>query len=266
MSSDLYRELCARMMVPDSKRLARIFEILCDETDTRLLLAMPGTPAQLAAAVGRPVDKVEAACRELYQKGLAFKSFKGGSLGYKMCRNLIQFHDATILWTGATQEFLDLWQRFMEEEWPDFARLIVAHVKKPFTRVIPVQRSLEIGRRIQQGLEDAIPLVDAGFKTNPGRIFTKHFGGGHQQSPQRGFGRAVPRASQGFGQYERHAGKRFCFRAGPFHQFGETGQFRLAHDWVGDADILDTRIRHHLGFADLRNGDSARTQFQLAER
>jgi Pyruvate/2-oxoacid:ferredoxin oxidoreductase delta subunit len=145
--NNVYQELTDRILLSGSKLIPELFRMVVDPEEAALLLAMPGTPAQLAAAVGRPVDKVEAACRELYQKGLAFKSFKGGSLGYKMCRNLIQFHDATILWTGATREFLDLWQRFMEEEWPVFARHIVTHVKKPFTRVIPVQRSIETGKQ-----------------------------------------------------------------------------------------------------------------------
>lgn len=147
MKNDVYQEMTDRLMLSGSKLIPQLFQMVVDPEEAALLLAMPGTPEQLAATLGGDVEAVADSCRELYQKGVAFKSFKGGALGYKMCRNLIQFHDATILWTGATPEFLDLWQRFMEEEWPDFARLIVAHVKKPFTRVIPVQRSLEIGKQ-----------------------------------------------------------------------------------------------------------------------
>jgi Pyruvate/2-oxoacid:ferredoxin oxidoreductase delta subunit len=147
MHKDVYQELTDRILLSGSKLIPELFQMVVDTAEAAMLLAMPGTPAQLAEAVGRAPDEVERACRELYQKGVAFKSFKGGALGYKMCRNLIQFHDATILWTGATPEFLDLWQRFMEEEWPIFARHIVTHVKKPFTRVIPVQRSIEIGKQ-----------------------------------------------------------------------------------------------------------------------
>ena len=144
---DLYQELTDRILLTGSKLIPQLFRMVADPDEAMLLLAMPGTPEQLAAALGRETEAVADACQALYQKGVAFKSFKGGVLGYKMCRNLIQFHDATILWTGATREFLDLWQRFMEEEWPGFARLIVAHVKKPFTRVIPVQRSIAIGKQ-----------------------------------------------------------------------------------------------------------------------
>jgi ferredoxin len=147
MNNDVYQEMTDRLMLSGSKLIPELFRMVVDPDEAALLLAMPGTPEQIAAALGREAEAVADACRGLYQKGVAFKSFKGGALGYKMCRNLVQFHDATILWSGATREFLDLWQRFMEEEWPVFARLIVKHVKKPFTRVIPVQRSIEIGKQ-----------------------------------------------------------------------------------------------------------------------
>jgi NAD-dependent dihydropyrimidine dehydrogenase PreA subunit len=60
-----------------------------------------------------------------------------------MCRDMIQFHDATILWADAPLAYLDLWQRFMEEEWPMFARLAEQFFPKAFTRVIPVDQSLD---------------------------------------------------------------------------------------------------------------------------
>ena len=47
MPTVAHQELCSRMMVPGSERLARIWEMLCDETDAKLLLAMPGTAGSL---------------------------------------------------------------------------------------------------------------------------------------------------------------------------------------------------------------------------
>jgi len=90
---------------------------------------------------------MEEMCLELYRKGLCFKSFKGGTVGFKMCRDMIQFHDATILWEDASREYFDLWQEFMETEWPDFARLAEQFFPKPFTRVIPVNKSIEAGKQ-----------------------------------------------------------------------------------------------------------------------
>ncbi len=84
---------------------------------------------------------------DLYRKGLVFKSFKGGTLGYKMCRDMVQFHDATILWPDAPAAYLDLWQTFMEEEWPQFARLADQFFPKAFTRIVPVEKSIDPGRQ-----------------------------------------------------------------------------------------------------------------------
>ena len=145
--TDVYVQMTERIMLTGSTLIPELFRMVVDEDEARLMLAMPGTPEQLAAAVGRSETDVAEMCRILYQKGVAFKSFRGGQLGYKMCRNLIQFHDATILWAEATPEFHALWQRFMEEEWPHFARLGVKHRERPGTRVIPVQKSIETGKQ-----------------------------------------------------------------------------------------------------------------------
>jgi len=60
-----------------------------------------------------------------------------------MCRDFVQFHDATILWPEAPREFLDLWQELMEKEWPHIAQRVSRMMPRPFTRVIPVNVSLK---------------------------------------------------------------------------------------------------------------------------
>jgi len=147
MTAAIYEKLTDKIMLTGSKIIPRLFEMIADQDEAALLLAMPGTPEALAERVNRQPDVVEQMCLELYRKGLCFKSFKGGSLGYKMCRDMIQFHDATILWDAAPQAYLDLWQAFMETEWPDFARLAEQFFPKPFTRVIPVNKSIATGKQ-----------------------------------------------------------------------------------------------------------------------
>jgi len=147
MTAAIYEKLTDKIMLTGSKIIPRLFEMIADQEEAALLLAMPGTPENLAKASGKSPAAVEQMCLELYRKGLCFKSFKGGSLGYKMCRDMIQFHDATILWDAAPQAYLDLWQEFMETEWPDFARLAEQFFPKPFTRVIPVNKSITAGKQ-----------------------------------------------------------------------------------------------------------------------
>jgi len=147
MPDAIYQKLTDKIMLTGSKIIPMLFEMIAEPDEAELLLAMPGTPGQLADKLGKPQDVVETMCGVLYHKGLAFKSFKGGALGYRMCRDMIQFHDATILWPEASRAYHELWQKFMEEEWPDFARLAVQVFPKPFTRVIPVGQSIDTGKQ-----------------------------------------------------------------------------------------------------------------------
>lgn len=161
MTTDVYEQLTGKIMLTGSKLIPELFRMVVDEREAELLMAMPGTPDALAGKLGRSVDEVTHMCATLYQKGVAFKSFKGGQLGYKMCRNLIQFHDATILWSEATMAFHDLWQRFMEEEWPGIARKWVTPDRKPGTRIVPVQKSIDTGKQQVLDAESVDRMVQA---------------------------------------------------------------------------------------------------------
>jgi len=161
---DIYQKLTDKIMLTGSKIIPELFRMIVDEKEAALLLAMPGSPEELARKTGRPVDEVETACQSLYHRGVAFKSHKGGRLGYKMCRDMIQFHDATILWPEAPREYLDLWQKFMETEWPEFARLAVQVFPKAFTRIIPVEEAVEAGGQKILDFESANRIVERAEK------------------------------------------------------------------------------------------------------
>jgi Pyruvate/2-oxoacid:ferredoxin oxidoreductase delta subunit len=60
---------------------------------------------------------------------------------------MIQFHDATILWPEAPKAYHDLWQKFMEEEWTHFARMAEQFSPRAFTRILPVEKSIDIGKQ-----------------------------------------------------------------------------------------------------------------------
>jgi len=159
MSKDIYQQMTDRIMLTGSQIIPELFRMIADESEAKLLMAMPGTPEALAEKTGRSPEEVEAACKTLYYKGLAFKSFKEGRVGYKMCRDMIQFHDATILWPDATTAYHDLWQRFMEEEWPDFARLAEQFFPKPFTRIIPVGQAVDAGNQQVLDIDSANRII-----------------------------------------------------------------------------------------------------------
>jgi Pyruvate/2-oxoacid:ferredoxin oxidoreductase delta subunit len=140
---EAYQELASRIGVGESKIAPRLFRMLADDTDVKVLLALPGTVSDVAARTGLTAEEVEKRVQELFAKGLVFPSRKTSPPSYRMCRDLVQFHDATILWKEAPREFLDLWQEFMETEWPEFASRFRTMLPKPFTRVIPVNVAVQ---------------------------------------------------------------------------------------------------------------------------
>jgi Pyruvate/2-oxoacid:ferredoxin oxidoreductase delta subunit len=144
--SSLYQELAEKIMMGHSERIRRLFEIITDENEAGLLLAMPGTSEELAEATGRPLEDVKKSLDVLFKKGLVFVS--GSSGKYRMCRDTGQFHDASILWPGAPQEFYDLWKEFTQEEWGQTAQAITEFLGKAPMRVIPVEATLEAKNQI----------------------------------------------------------------------------------------------------------------------
>ena len=142
MEKSVYQQLAEKIMVPDSKYIPDLFAMMADIDEAKLLLALPGFVTPLSEQFNMPADEMEKKLEELFYKGLVFKSKKPEGTKYRMDRDIVQFHDATILWPHATREYFDLWQKYMEEEWPDYARMIESVLPRPFTRVIPVEKSL----------------------------------------------------------------------------------------------------------------------------
>ena len=138
-----YQKMAAHIGLGQSARIARLFEMLADSAEADLLLALPADVPTAAGKLGLSPDEVQRMMDELFIKGLVFPSRKTDPPTWNMSRSLVQFHDATILWTQAPQEFLDLWREFMEKEWYSIAKTMSADVTKPFTRVIPVGVAIE---------------------------------------------------------------------------------------------------------------------------
>jgi Pyruvate/2-oxoacid:ferredoxin oxidoreductase delta subunit len=133
-----YLELAARIGLGQSERIAKLFQIIASPAEAELLLALPGGAKAMADKLGRPEEEVATMIRTLFVKGVVFESTRTDPPTYRMCRDLVQFHDASILWPEAPQEYLDLWNEFMEHEWYDIAKMVSQAASRPFTRVIPV--------------------------------------------------------------------------------------------------------------------------------
>jgi Fe-S-cluster-containing hydrogenase component 2 len=154
-----YNELAARIGLGHSQRIADLWRMIADPTEAQLLLGLPGNAPVLAQRLGLPEEQVTQLLEALFVKGVAFPSPKTDPPTFKMSRDLVQFHDASILWPEAPQEFLDLWQAFMEAEWPDVAKTFSKILPRPFTRVIPVGVTVEAKTHIL-AFEDIREIVE----------------------------------------------------------------------------------------------------------
>lgn len=138
-----YRELAEKIGLGQSERVPRLFAIIADPAEAALLLALPADAPALAQKLGMNAVEVQRMLDALFIKGLAFSSSRTDPPTWRTCRDLWQFHDATILWPEAPPEYLELWREFMEQEWYAIAKDMGAGGGKPFTRVIPVGVSIE---------------------------------------------------------------------------------------------------------------------------
>jgi Pyruvate/2-oxoacid:ferredoxin oxidoreductase delta subunit len=155
----LYRDLASRIGLAQSQLIADIWRLIANPEEARLLLALPGNAPALAEKCGLPEHEVAQMLQTLFVKGVAFPSAKTDPPTYKMSRDLVQFHDASILWPDAPQEFLDLWQEFMEREWPEVAITFSQMMPRPFTRVIPVGVTIQAKTHIL-AFEDIKEIVE----------------------------------------------------------------------------------------------------------
>ena len=158
MAEEIYEKLAEKIFCKGSKLIPELFKMIADEKEAELMLALPGTVPELKEKLGWEEQEIEQMLNQLFRKGVVFKSKKPEGTKYRMCRDLGQFHDASILWPEAPQEFLDLWQRYMEEEWPEYSKMVEKIMPKPFTRVIPIGQAVSSRNQVLafESLEEII--------------------------------------------------------------------------------------------------------------
>jgi len=142
MPKEVYEKLAEKILCKGSKIIPELFQMIANEKEANVLLALPGAASELKAKLGWEEKEINAMLSELFQKGLVFKSKKPDGIKYKMCRDIGQFHDASILWAQAPKAFYDLWQRYMEQEWPSYSKMVEKFFQKPLTRVIPIEKTV----------------------------------------------------------------------------------------------------------------------------
>lgn len=153
-----YTKLAEKIFMGGSALIPRLFEMIASDEEADLLLSLPATTSQLAGNLDMSEEEIQGMLDTLFRKGLVFKKSTPEGTLYRLCRDLMQFHDATILWPEAPREFLDLWQRYMEEEFPAFSEQVEKILPKPVGRVVPVSEPVESSQHIL-AYEDVVQMI-----------------------------------------------------------------------------------------------------------
>jgi Pyruvate/2-oxoacid:ferredoxin oxidoreductase delta subunit len=140
-----YQKFAEMMLHKDSQYIPKILQCMVTDEQAELLVSLPGTCAQMAGKLGRRIDAVCTDLIDMFRKGLTFKRKKNEDVLWRAPAHIAQFHDASILWPDAPAEFYDLWSAYMEREWPNLAPVLTELMPRPYTRVIPVGKSLDTG-------------------------------------------------------------------------------------------------------------------------
>ena len=157
--NDRYAQLAEKIFMGNSVLIPRLFEAAASPQEADILLALPGTAASVSGQLGLDEAGAASMLDTLFRKGLVFKKNTPDGTLFRMCRDLMQFHDASILWPAAPRSFLDLWQEFMETEWPAFSETVEKLLPRPVTRILPVSESIEARQQIL-AYDDVRKMID----------------------------------------------------------------------------------------------------------
>jgi len=162
-SSSCDLKLAAAIGAENSPTIPKIFKMLADENEAKVLLAAypPGSAEELAEKTGLPIAEVEKMLDPLFRKGVLFKSSKSDAKGkprYYRVKALLQFHDASVLSPDLGKDFFDLWREYQDYEFPAYHKRLESKLPRSAMRVIPVNIALEPDNRIAP-FEDVKQIV-----------------------------------------------------------------------------------------------------------
>jgi Pyruvate/2-oxoacid:ferredoxin oxidoreductase delta subunit len=156
---DVYRELSKKLMMENSTILPKIWQMVCSDEEAQLVNRLPATMEQLVQESGKAVSEMQDTIHELFHRGVVFESVKEGVTLYRMPRHILQFHDATILWPEASEEFFKLWEEFEETDYPELLELVTAIKLPSFMRVIPIGETINVKNQVL-AFEDARKMLE----------------------------------------------------------------------------------------------------------
>ena len=134
---DVYQQLSERIGIVDSKYMPGIWRLMVTPEQADVLLALPGTPQEVAERVGMPVERVAELLDKAFRMALAVPRHREGKTNYRLVRNWGEFYEsahASVPVVG--DELIDLWRKWrLTEGWAQH-RLSESKSPKP-DRILP---------------------------------------------------------------------------------------------------------------------------------
>ncbi len=147
-NNDVYGQLVDILQSPGSTRLRLILEHLMTPDQARMVLALPGTPAEVAEKTGFDATRVKESLEELFYKGAIVPR---GDLvrreRYRFHRHVGSFHDnsaaSALLDVEKDRKFFELWYDYvMNEMYPASAESMKLYAA-PVDRIIPAYKAIK---------------------------------------------------------------------------------------------------------------------------
>jgi Pyruvate/2-oxoacid:ferredoxin oxidoreductase delta subunit len=158
-----FQMLAEKIQAPDSRYIPQLFGMLVTDQEAEILLALPATDKELVERFKMKPSEMEEKLSDFFIKGLVLKVNTPEGIQYRFIRDVLQFHDSTNIWTGASPAYHELWERFIEEEWPAQTKVMDNSMTRPFFRVIPVEKTIAVRSQILafESCKDIIDMNDS---------------------------------------------------------------------------------------------------------
>lgn len=147
-ANDAYAMLMERLGYPGSTRLRPILEYLMTPEQVQMVVALPGTPQEVAERTGFAVEKVRAELDALFFKGVIFpRGDFDKRENFRFARDTMQLHDANMatqhLDVVKDRKFFKMWYDFSINEWYPNVGNFMVQLPQPLMRVVPAYKAIK---------------------------------------------------------------------------------------------------------------------------
>ena len=139
-----YEEIMERLGFPSSELLRKILEYLMTPEEAKVAAALPGSIDEIAGKLSMDKSRIREVLESLFRKGVAIpRDFKERSY-YRLARNIVQLHDATLASRHMRDpEYARLWKEFGEKEAHKVVGEFFAATGIKFGRVVPAYNAIK---------------------------------------------------------------------------------------------------------------------------